>query len=116
MNTQTSLIFCISTVEAKRASNKLPQFRNAYIAKLCFSGQIFAVGLSTTTPDCSDIGSHQVANNSLKLNENLIFYLTNLCNSLYFQKDLVDKERFNTTVLLSHVTPGPAYVFVFQRQ
>ena len=42
------------------------------------TGQIFAVGLSTTTADCSH------------------------------QKDLMDKERFNTTVLLSHVTPGPA--------
>ena len=110
------MIFWISIVAAKRASNKLPQFQNADITKLCFLGQIFAVGLSTTTADCSDIRSHQVANNSLKLHENLIFYLTNLCNSLYFQKDLVDKERFNTTVLLSRVTPGPAYVFVFQRQ
>ena len=27
-----------------------------------------------------------------------------------FQIDVMDKERFNTTVVLSHVTPGPVYV------
>ena len=73
MNAQTSLIFCISIVEAKRASNKLPQFRNAYITKLCFSGQIFAIGLSTTTADCSDIGSHQVAKQFVKIERKFDF-------------------------------------------
>ena len=75
-------------------------------------GQIFAIGLSTTVADCSGLRIDQACMHCVYMCwvEKIFGVLTMTFGWFKFQIDIMDKERFNTTVVLSHVTPGPVYV------
>ncbi|XP_046843204.1 ER membrane protein complex subunit 10-like [Xenia sp. Carnegie-2017] len=72
--------YYVSTL-IKACSLLLSNFSDIIKLNLDHTGHVFAVGLSTTKSDCSETSANQ------------------------FKKMAYD--RFNTTVILSHVSPGP---------